>query len=326
LIADEKSLKQLRFSVLALGSSQYEHFAAFGCSVDSRLSQLGAQSIVSVKCADELKGQEEVYMTWADGARHSICEQIGVEESKDNGEQSVVNTIRLIACTDDIIDSTLTDTEVNGLLVQQHRKALVVCETKEICRLQPPGYPKQTVLAKLQNGSNQLNYLPGDHLAVFASNTSTVVQAFLSKLHVHSSTAQLIKHHQFEPIETIESRSTGLRPEVLSNLEHLRTLPTTLATSGLKFRLQRLSGSAGWSDLDRLPVASLNTWFTHFVDICAAPSTRLLSLLVPFVANEKEAQRMLQLVECKQAYAEWRTFDKPSIFDLFTHFPSLKIC
>ena len=54
----------LRYSVFALGSRAYPHFAAFGHHLNDVMNQLGAESILAVGEGDELSGQEHSFRKW----------------------------------------------------------------------------------------------------------------------------------------------------------------------------------------------------------------------------------------------------------------------
>ena len=54
-----------RYSVFALGSSNYPNFCAFGHYVDDHLKDLGGKSILTIGEGDELNGQDESFREWA---------------------------------------------------------------------------------------------------------------------------------------------------------------------------------------------------------------------------------------------------------------------
>ena len=55
-----------RFSVFALGSRAYPHFAAFGHYMNKIMMELGAECIHPIVEGDELCGQEESFRNWAE--------------------------------------------------------------------------------------------------------------------------------------------------------------------------------------------------------------------------------------------------------------------
>ncbi|MEO1765495.1 MAG: flavodoxin domain-containing protein, partial [Cyanobacteria bacterium J06629_18] len=57
-------LTGLTYSVLGIGSTVYEHFCAAGIAVDKALSKAGANCIVPLHKADEIKGQADTFKTW----------------------------------------------------------------------------------------------------------------------------------------------------------------------------------------------------------------------------------------------------------------------
>jgi nitric-oxide synthase len=54
-----------RFAVLALGSSAYPNFCAFGKYVDNLLGELGGERMLKLVSADEMCGQDQAFRRWA---------------------------------------------------------------------------------------------------------------------------------------------------------------------------------------------------------------------------------------------------------------------
>ena len=57
-------LSGLNHSVLAIGSTVYEHFCAAGIAVDKALAKAGANCIVPLHKGDEIKGQADTFKQW----------------------------------------------------------------------------------------------------------------------------------------------------------------------------------------------------------------------------------------------------------------------
>eukprot|EP01116_Phalansterium_solitarium_P021474 TRINITY_DN6686_c0_g1_i3.p1 TRINITY_DN6686_c0_g1~~TRINITY_DN6686_c0_g1_i3.p1 ORF type:complete len:1576 (-),score=643.68 TRINITY_DN6686_c0_g1_i3:181-4908(-) len=56
--------KPIEFAVLALGSSVYHQFCAFGKKVDAELSKAGALRMIEVMTADEMQNQSDTFDSW----------------------------------------------------------------------------------------------------------------------------------------------------------------------------------------------------------------------------------------------------------------------
>jgi sulfite reductase alpha subunit-like flavoprotein len=56
--------KNVKFSVLALGNSNYDQFCNFGKNINKRLQELGGILILELQCVDEVDGLEEAVDEW----------------------------------------------------------------------------------------------------------------------------------------------------------------------------------------------------------------------------------------------------------------------
>ncbi|GFO10499.1 nitric oxide synthase [Plakobranchus ocellatus] len=63
-----------QYSVFALGSTAYPHFAAFGRYLDQTMRELGAEAIYAVGEGDELCGQEQSFRKWAEEVFKAACD------------------------------------------------------------------------------------------------------------------------------------------------------------------------------------------------------------------------------------------------------------
>lgn len=58
--------KNVKFSVLALGNSNYDQFCNFGKNINKRLQELRGTPILELQCVDEVDGLEEAVDEWCD--------------------------------------------------------------------------------------------------------------------------------------------------------------------------------------------------------------------------------------------------------------------
>lgn len=58
--------KDVKFSVLALGNSNYDKFCNFGKNINKRLEELGGTRMLELTCVDEASGLEEPVDNWID--------------------------------------------------------------------------------------------------------------------------------------------------------------------------------------------------------------------------------------------------------------------
>ncbi|XP_012944811.1 nitric oxide synthase, inducible-like [Aplysia californica] len=91
MIKNSATLIENGYSVFALGSKAYPHFAEFGKTVDKSLSDLGATRVHKVGEGDELHGQEHSFDTWAGAVVEAACKSYNIvpdKESKNKKETS----------------------------------------------------------------------------------------------------------------------------------------------------------------------------------------------------------------------------------------------
>ena len=61
---DKLLLKDVKFSVLALGNSNYDKFCNFGKNVNKRLEELSGTRVLDLVCIDDISDIEEVVDNW----------------------------------------------------------------------------------------------------------------------------------------------------------------------------------------------------------------------------------------------------------------------
>ncbi|KAG8450726.1 hypothetical protein GDO86_003122 [Hymenochirus boettgeri] len=172
-----------RYAVFGLGSSMYPQFCAFAHTVDQRLAQLGALQISPTGEGDELSGQEESFLNWA------------VHTFKAAGELFKIRDRQNI-----ILPKRYTTTETwsaeNYRIVEEnqlydHIKALSKMHSRNILpmklkfkeNLQNPKSSRATMLVKLScENSQEVQYLPGEHVGVFPGNQTELVMGIISQL------------------------------------------------------------------------------------------------------------------------------------------------
>lgn len=80
-----------------------------------------------------------------------------------------------------------------------------------------------------------------------------------------------------------------------------------------------------WVRHEKLPVCSLRTLLTRFLDITTPPSRQLLTLLAQFCENKDEATRLQLLADDSSAYEDWRYWRLPHLSEVLDEFPSCKV-
>ena len=288
LKADSIDLSKLLFSVFALGSSQYATFCEFGKNLDRTFRRLGARQLTNIALADELKGQETMFSKYANVLYENTCKQFNIDSSSnhleiDQDENYNSSKVRLIEVND-------LKQEFNENLGKIHNKQIVQLDAFSITQLLPAESERQVLLVKLKPSTDDLNldYKPGDHLAVFPTNPKDLVNKILANL--KPDTVGMYKE---------DIQKTTYRIEIQSNNK--------------------------WNQYSKLPECTLTEALTSYLDINGPPTQKLLKAVLPYVEDNLDNQRMQKLITSHRDYEEWKHYHCPTLADLFVHFPSLKI-
>ncbi|MFT4175970.1 MAG: assimilatory sulfite reductase (NADPH) flavoprotein subunit [Luteolibacter sp.] len=152
-LGEPLDLKDLKFSVCALGDTSYEKFCQTGKDFDSRLEALGASRVVPRQDCDV--DYEESYTTWVDKALKSLAPAAAV------AEQPVAFQAPAPAA------------------VEYGKKNPFPSEVLDNVLLNGEGSSKETVHVEFSLEGSGLSYEPGDALAVVPLNAPDVVKAVL---------------------------------------------------------------------------------------------------------------------------------------------------
>lgn len=134
----------------------------------------------------------------------------------------------------------------------------------------------------------QVNYEPGDHVGVFPKNRTELVDGILERI-TGSEDPDAILQLQ---IQNEKHTSNGV----------IKT----------------------WDNHERLPVCSLRTLFTRFLDITTAPTRQMLTFLAGWCEDELENDQLCTLATESSAYEDWRHCKLPHLLEVFEEFPSCK--
>ncbi|CAL1275646.1 unnamed protein product [Larinioides sclopetarius] len=175
-------LKNLKYSVFALGSSSYPYFCNFGKNVDKILSDLGGQRIMPVELGDELGGQEHTFNQWIPSIYKTSCKDFNIELSDDMLMPMMdINTWKSGHFR--LVESNAKQRELLTELSKLHNKKLFPARITSRENLKAPEAENQTVLAVLSAKTSPLTtYEPGDHIAIFPSNPQAIVEPVLQKM------------------------------------------------------------------------------------------------------------------------------------------------
>lgn len=150
-MATEKPLKNLKFSVCALGDTSYEKFCQTGKDIDTKLETLGGVRVSARQDCDV--DYEESYAAWLE------------------------NTLTALTPADVVQTDTYVVPEVSS--VEYGKKHPFPAELLESVVLNGEGSAKETLHIELSLASSGLSYEPGDALAVLPVNAPDVVKSII---------------------------------------------------------------------------------------------------------------------------------------------------
>ncbi|XP_076435250.1 nitric oxide synthase-like [Babylonia areolata] len=288
-------LGNVRYSVFALGSRAYPHFASFGHYMDTILNELGAECIQKIGEGDELCGQEQSFRTWAEAVFTAACEtfclgdDVNISEATgalSNTDHSwTPNRFRLTP-----LPEGTKGADVCRALGRLHGKTVLPCRLTERLQLQSADSTRQTILVKLNTqDSSELQYAPGDHVGIFPAHPPDLVDAILARLHNAPPPDQVVR------TEFLQETSTAL------------------------------GSSKNWTAYEKMPECSMRTALTHFLDVSAPPSQAFLQLLATQASRDQDRQRLELLAKDSKAYEDWRYDLYPNLLEVLDQFPSLKV-
>nr|XP_006640988.2 PREDICTED: nitric oxide synthase, inducible [Lepisosteus oculatus] len=288
LFALKRLKNKLRYCVFGLGSRMYPQFCAFAHAVDKKLADLGAQRLTLTGEGDEMGGQEEAFSSWAGVAFKDACETFDIRGQLNiqlPGSDRLSNTwdpkrYRLAneSQTLDLINALSTI----------HSKDVFAMKLKKRHNLQSLHSSRSTILVELvRHGTQDLRYLPGEHIGVLPGNCAQLVSGVSEHLNDAPPSNQTLR------LEVCPSTSKG--------------------------------GAADWETDTRFPACTLSQALTYFLDITAPPSQSLLRKLAQLAAEDSHRERLLTLAQDTKEYNTWKTFNSPTFLEVLEEFPSLQL-
>ncbi|MCX7552700.1 assimilatory sulfite reductase (NADPH) flavoprotein subunit [Marinicella sp. S1101] len=272
-------LKQLHFSVLALGDSSYEQFCQTGIDFDQQLEKLGAQRMTNrVDCDLDY---EEQAANWQQETLNLLIEKLKTTEFKGSN---------VVPLTTAINDTTNTIS----------RKQPFAAEILASQRITTTESSKVVYHIELSLEGSNLRYQAGDSLGICAPNRADDVTALLQQLKLDPST----------PV-TFDKQQHDLQSVLISELEISLLNKKFLHQYAENFNLselsQRISSHQGFVDLTKTcqlidvmtayPAAiDAQTLIDHLPKI----TPRLYSIASSHHANPDEVHLTIALVDGKE--------------------------
>ena len=212
-------LPQLRFAVLALGDSTYEHFCEAGKRLDRRVEELGATRL-----------------------QPRIDCDVDYEDESGRWVQTVLTQLRTQASTLGSLIRTQSRAGSVALPAQGEPTAVIdknhptLATVIDNLVLTGRGSSKETRHVEVSLGESRLGYRPGDSLGFVPQNDPVTIEAILETLAVPADTPVSLKKGEV-PLER------ALRSELEVNVATPRFLKHWAELSGAS-ALERLTNSA----------------------------------------------------------------------------------
>jgi len=223
-------LAQTKFSVLALGDSNYPKFCAFGKSVDERLAKLGATRVhPRTDCDVEY---EEPFAKWMNGALASLSNQSSV--SSDQSASAVPST------------SSGSALNTESLKTEYSKSHPFPAPLLANVRLNGEGSAKDTRHFAFSLEGSGLGYEAGDALGVRATNCAELVEEVVRAMHCSGE----------EPVPDRDGKETSLREALIHHYEITR-IPSPL--------LKAVAEKSGDAELLKLTAPGANGELTKFL-------------------------------------------------------------
>ncbi len=161
------ALTDVKYSVLALGSTIYPHFCAAGAMLDREMVRLGANRAVALHRGDELKGQGDTFHQWLD----LVARLLGEDPTAANTAPTAWPRARFIEAPSERPASTRPGFEAP------------IVASRELLKEVIPG-SRSTRFIAFDVSASDTKYETGDHLSVYPRNPQAEVERLCKRLNV----------------------------------------------------------------------------------------------------------------------------------------------
>jgi sulfite reductase (NADPH) flavoprotein alpha-component len=270
-------LPGLRFAVLALGDSTYEHYCAAGRRVDARLEELGGERLAErVECDVDY---DEDAAKW------------------------IAAVIDLLAPDDDAAAGATVATVVPNLASAQresfNKRNPFVAEVLENVVLTGRGSTKETRHVELSLEGSGLSFLPGDVLGVQPSNDPDVVGQLLESLGIPADSVVNTKQGDRPVVEALGENfeiaaATPRLIEQWAELSGAEQLNALIGEANAKQRSEFLAEHHVIDIVERFPVPGVEA--QQLVDGLRPLQPRLYSIASSLAASPDEVHLTVSTV------------------------------
>ena len=213
------NLAEVRFSVCALGDTNYPKFCGFGKAVDERLEQLGAQRIASRADCD--LDYEEPFAKWMTGALGAMASQRGAREVSGASITDVPLGKRLATVE---FGKPVPSGTAAPAISTYSRSNPFPAPLLTNRRLNAPGSAKDTRHFEFSLEGAGLNYEVGDALGVYPTNSAELVREIIQALGCRPT----------DPVPGPDGKTVSLQEALLSHYDITKIPPPFLKAMGAR--------------------------------------------------------------------------------------------
>ncbi|GFU19605.1 NADPH--cytochrome P450 reductase, partial [Nephila pilipes] len=184
LQAGDADLSGLNFAVFGLGNKTYEHYNSMGIYVDTRLEELGATRVYELGLGDDDANIEEDFITWKERFWGAVCEHFQI---KSFGEDINLRQYQLVL-HEDLPQEKLFTREISRLNSYRNQRPpydmknpylSTILVNKELYK-----GSRSCMHIELDISDAKIRYETGDHVAVYPTNNSELVEKIGKLLNV----------------------------------------------------------------------------------------------------------------------------------------------
>jgi len=281
---DEGPLTNLKYSVFALGSTQYEHYCNAGKDLDKLLGKCGASQISAVALGDDDEDIDADFNTWLDRMVAMFREKYGaggapggrasLDAPPPSFDVQILQGVQVPEATDN------GHRPKGGYDAKQPFKATMVA----LRELHTSASDRSCIHVEVDLRGSGLKYETGDHIGVYGENSDDVVHQIATRLNVDPTAVIQVS-------DPAKPNKTG--GEALNPLGH--SGPLTVYTA-----------------------------LSRYCDLLSPLKKGSLNALAKFASNPTEAARLRHLAspEGKAEYNSWVVDAYRSVYEVLMEFPS----